>query len=116
MKTFLTAAALALTLAGTAQAQNMFATMEGTQSDNASVITIDPLTATADGFVAIYDYHAATVGKLLGVASVREGANFETRVTLGFPVQNDVIAFLFVGDDFTDPSTAVDSVEIEIED
>ena len=79
------------------------------------MIVIDPLTATADGFVAIYDYHRAEVGALLGVAAIREGANRETRVTLGHPVRQDVIAFLFSGNSFDDPSTAVDSIEIDID-
>jgi len=76
---------------------------------------IEPLSATADGYIAIYDHHRDEVGKLLGVASVREGSNRETRVTLGHPVRNDVIAFLFTGSDFNNPANAVDSVEIDID-
>lgn len=116
MKTLLTAGAFVLSLAGAAQAQNMFAFMEAAQGENSSVIVIEPLTASADGYIAIYDNHRGEVGSLLGVASIREGSNRETRVTLGHPVQNDVIAFLFAGGDFNDPATAVDSVEIDIED
>ena len=115
MKTLLSAVVMSLTLAGTAQAQNMFAHM-GNQDSGTSVVTIEPLTATEDGFIAIYDHHRGVVGALLGVASVRKGANRETRVYLGHPVQNDIIAFLFAGSDFTNPLNAVDSIEIDIED
>jgi hypothetical protein len=115
MKTLLTTGAFILALAGTAQAQDMFAHMAADQDENSSVIVIDPLTATADGFIAIYDHHRGEVGALLGVAAIREGSNRETRVTLGHPVTQDVIAYLFTGEDFTDPSKAVDSVEIDIE-
>lgn len=115
MKKFLTAAVLSVSLVGAAQAQNMFARMTNSQDENTSVIEIEALTATADGYVAIYDNHRGEIGRLLGVASVQEGANLNMLVQLGRTVQNDVIALLFVGDDFTDPSKAVDSVEIEIE-
>lgn len=115
MKTLMTAGAFVLALAGAAQAQDMFAHMGAAQDEGSSVIVIDPLTATEDGFIAIYDHHRGEVGALLGVASIREGANRETRVNLGHPVDNDIIAYLFNGDDFTDPSKAVDSVEIDID-
>jgi hypothetical protein len=116
MKTLLTAGILAISLSGAAHAQNMFAFMEAPVNKNSSVIVIEPLSAGADGFIAIYDHHRGEVGDLLGVASVREGANRETRVRLGHPVRQDVIAFLFAGSDFTDPSTAVDSIEIDVDD
>ena len=115
MKTLLTTSAVLLTLAGAASAQDMFAHMEASADESSSVIVIDPLTASGDGFVAIYDHHAGEVGELLGVAAIREGANRETRVTLGHPVRTDVIAYLFVGEDFNDPSKAIDSVEIDVE-
>lgn len=115
MKTLLATGAFVFALASTAQAQDMFAFMESSQGKNSSVIVIEPLSATADGYIAIYDHHRDEVGKLLGVASVREGSNRETRVTLGHPVRNDVIAFLFAGSDFNNPANAVDSVEIDID-
>jgi hypothetical protein len=115
MKTFITAAVLAVSLSGAAQAQNMFAIMSSSQDQNASVIVIQPLTATADGYVAIYDNHRGEIGRLLGVAAIQEGANLQTRVQLGRSVQRDVIALLFAGNDFTNPANAVDSVEIEID-
>lgn len=114
MKKILASSILMMALAGAAQAQNMFAHMNDEQ-DGRSTVVIDPLTATGDGYVAIYDYHRAEIGQLLGVASVREGANLETRVQVGRSLQRDVIALLFVGDDFTDPAMAVDSVEIDID-
>jgi hypothetical protein len=49
------------------------------------------------------------------VAAIHEGANLEPRVQLGRSIQNDIIALMFVGDDFTDTSKAVDSAEIEID-
>lgn len=115
MKTFITAAVLAVSLSGAAQAQNMFAIMTNSQDQNASVIVIQPLTATADGYVAIYDNHRGEIGRLLGVAAIHEGPNLQTRVQLGRSVQNDVIALLFAGDDFTNPANAIDSVEIDID-
>lgn len=115
MKNLITAAVLAVSMTGAAQAQDMFAFMGESQDEGTSTIVIDSFSATGDGFVAIYDHHNGEVGALMGVASVREGANRETRVSLGRPVQRDVIALLFVGDDFTDPAKAVDSVEIDIE-
>lgn len=114
MKTFLTAGAVVLSLAGAAQAQDMFAYMEMETGLNASVIVIEPINASGDGYVAIYDHNQGEVGRLLGVASVTEGANLETRVRLGRPVTQDAIAFLFIGDDFSDPSMAVDSIEIDV--
>jgi len=115
MKTLVTAGILALTVAGAAQAQNMFAYM-GDQDDGTSTVVVDPFSASGDGYVAVYDHHRGETGDLLGVASVRGGANNETRVQVGRPLRNDVIAYLFVGETFTDPSMAVDSVEIDIED
>lgn len=114
MKQVLTAAVVALSLTGAAQAQDMFALM-GPQEEGTSVIIIEPLTATENGFVAIYDHHGGSIGELLGVASVVKGANNETRVQIGRGVQRDVIALLFAGNDFTDPSKALDSVEIDID-
>lgn len=115
MKTLMAATTLALALGTSAQAQDMFAYMGAPQSEFSSVIVIEPLTASANGFIAIYDFHAGQVGDLLGVASVNEGANRETRVTLGRPVTRDVIAYLFEGSSFDDPSQAIDSIEIDIE-
>lgn len=115
MKTLMTAGAFVLALSGAAQAQNMFAHMSASQDEGSAVIVIDPLTASADGYIAIYDNHRGEIGQLLGVASVREGSNRETRVNLGHPVDQDVIALLFTGNDFMTPSLAVDSVEIDID-
>lgn len=115
MKTLLTAGAFALSFAGIAHAQDMFAYMEAPQDENSNVIVIEALTASSPGFVAIYDHHRGQVGELLGVAAIRAGANSETRVMLGHPVKQDVIAYLFAGSNFSDPSTAVDSVEIDVE-
>lgn len=115
MRSIIAASALVLAMTSTVNAQDMFARMEAPQDEGASTIVIDALTATDDGFVAIFDNHNGVIGELLGAAAVREGANTETRVTLGRPVQRDVIAMLFVGPDFSDPSKAVDSVEIDIE-
>ena len=114
MRSLLAATAMMLSLTGAAQAQDMFAFM-GDQEAGSSVIIIEPLNASEDGFVALYDYHTGVVGELLGVASVVQGANNQTRIQVGRGVQRDVIAFLFAGNDFTDPSKAVDSVEIDIE-
>lgn len=115
MKTLLTTAILSLALATAAQAQDMFAHMEASQDKFSTTIVIDAFSATADGYVAIYDHHRGEIGELLGVASIREGANRETRVRLGRPVRRDAIALLFTGGDFMDPSQAVDSVEIDVE-
>ena len=104
-----------MSFSGAAYAQDMFAFMEASVDKNSSVIVIEPLTARSNGFIAIYDHHLDEVGELLGVASVQEGANFETRVRLGRPVRQDVIAFLFAGNDFMDPSKAVDSIEIDVD-
>ncbi|WP_439155022.1 hypothetical protein [Yoonia sp.] len=116
MKNIFAASILAMAVAGAgaANAQDMFAYM-GDQADGISTVIIDPFNASGDGYVAVYDHHRGDVGKLLGVASVHEGANNETRVQVGRPLRNDVIALLFVGDDFSNPSEAVDSVEIDIE-
>ncbi len=114
MKNLITATIVGLSLAGAAQAQDMFAYM-GSQDRGTNVITIDPFSASADGYVAIYDNHNGEIGRLLGVASIQEGANLQTRIQVGRGVNRDAIALLFAGDDFTDPSKAVDSVEIDIE-
>lgn len=114
MKKLLAATIVAVAVASAAQAQNMFAYM-GDQDDGTSTVIIDAFSATGDGYVAIYDHHTGEIGSLLGVASIHQGANAETRVQVGRPLRNDVIALLFVGDDFSDPSTAIDSVEIDID-
>lgn len=114
MKKFIAASIAAMTIAGAAQAQDMFAFM-GNQEEGTGTIIIEPLSASGDGYIAIFDYHKDVVGDLLGVASVNEGANSETRVQVGRPLHRDVIAYLFIGDEFMDPSLAVDSVEIDIE-
>ena len=114
MKKIIMASVLAIATSGAAHAQDMFAFMAQSQDAN-DIIVINPLNASDDGFVAIYDHHAGQVGELLGVAKIRKGANSQTRVQLGTTVRNDVIAYLFTGDDFTDPANAVDSVEIDIE-
>ena len=113
MKKILLATAIVAATATAATAQNMFALM-GDQSASNTII-IEPLNATADGYVAVYDHHTGEIGDLLGVARVYEGANRQTRVQIGRTVNRDVIALLFVGNDFSDPSAAVDSVEIDIE-
>ncbi len=114
MKKIIIASVLAIATSGAAQAQDMFAFMAQSQQAN-DIIVINPLNASEAGFVAIYDHHAGQVGELLGVAKISEGANAQTRVQLGTTVRNDVIAYLFAGDDFSDPAKAVDSVEIEVE-
>ncbi|MGJ8609749.1 MAG: hypothetical protein ACSHWY_01550 [Octadecabacter sp.] len=112
MKKLATLATVVALAASPVLAQDMFAVMDETVT-NASAITIQPFTATADGYVAVYDYHAGQVGVLLGVASVSEGANTETRIQLGRVLDHDLIALLFNGE-IGDPSTAVDSVEIDV--
>ena len=96
-----------------ANAQNMFAFM-GDQ-DATNTIIIEPINAEADGYVAVFDNHTGEVGELLGVARVYAGANRQLRVQTGRTIRQDVIAFLFAGDSFTDPANALDSVEIDIE-
>lgn len=115
MKKLIPASLLALSIAASspASAQDMFAFMAPGQ-DASSTIVINPLNASADGYVAVFDHHANSVGELLGVARVRQGANSEIRVQLGNTVRRNTIAFLFVGNDFMDPSKAVDSIEIDI--
>jgi hypothetical protein len=93
----------------------MFALMGNSLDNNSNVIIIQPLNATAGGYVAIYNDDLGEIGRLLGVAAIHEGANLEPRVQLGRSIQNDIIALMFVGDDFTDTSKAVDSAEIEID-
>ena len=114
MKNLVLASVLAIATAGAAQAQDMFAFMTQSQEAN-DVIVINPLNASEDGFVAIYDHTNGSVGELLGVARIRQGGNAQTRVQLGTIVRQDVIAYLFAGNDFTDPSKAIDQVEIEID-
>ena len=115
MKKTILATTIAILSATAVSAQDMFARMEADVDQNSSVIVFEPLTASADGYVAVFDNHQDEVGRLLGVASVREGANSETRVVLGHPVRQDVIAFLFTGDDFMNPDNAVDSIKIDVE-
>ena len=115
MKNVMIAGALALLVAVPANAQDMFATMEMAQDEGSSQIVLNPFSASSDGYVAIYDNHRGEIGNLLGVASIKAGANRETRIGLGHPVRRDVIALLFAGGDFMDPSKAIDSVKIDIE-
>ena len=113
MKTLFAAATVAALAVTPAIAQNMFALMDDSV-DNASSILIEPLNVTGDGFIAVYDYHRDEIGPLLGVASVSEGANTATRIQLGRVLNHDLIALLFVGE-IGDPSEAIDSVEIDVE-
>lgn len=113
MKTLFAAATVAALAVTPAFAQNMFALMDDSV-DNASSILIQPLTATGDGFIAVYDYNREEIGPLLGVASVKAGANTATRIQLGRQLNHDLIALLFIGE-IGDPADAVDSVEIDVE-
>jgi hypothetical protein len=113
MKKIILATVVMAAMSTAATAENMFAFM-GDQ-DASNVIIIEPLTASADGYIAVYDNHTDTIGELLGVARVYEGANNQTRVQVGRTVRKDVIAFLFAGNDFSDPTTAVDSIKIDID-
>ena len=113
MKTLFAAATVAALAVTPALAQNMFALMDDSV-DNASSILIEPLTATGDGFIAVYDYHQDKIGPLLGVASVSEGANTATRIQLGRRLNHDLIALLYIGE-IGDPSEAVDRVEIDLD-
>lgn len=78
------------------------------------MIVLEPITATNEGYVVIYDYHGAEIGEMLGLARVREGANREIRVKLGQRVRRDVIAVLYSSDDISNPANAIDTVEIDI--
>jgi hypothetical protein len=94
-------------------AQDMFAYMAD-EGAGQNVIVIDPFSATDSGYVALYDHHNGEVGELLGATRIYQGANTQTRIQVGRGVQRDVIAFLFAGNDFSNPANAIDSVEIEI--
>ena len=113
MKTLFAAAAVAALSVTPAFAQDMFAIMDDSVN-NASSILIQPLTATGDGYIAVYDYHRDEIGPLLGVASVSEGANNATRIQLGRQLNHDLIALLYIGE-IGDPSQAVDQVEIDVD-
>jgi len=113
MKKIASLAAVAALTAAPAFAQDMFAVMDDSVG-NASSILIEPLTATGDGFIAVYDYHLGEVGDLLGAASVSEGANTHTRIQLGRVLNRDLIALLYIGE-IGNPDDAVDSIEIDVE-
>lgn len=112
MKTLFAAATVAALSVTPAFAQNMFALMDDSV-DSASSILIEPLNASEDGFIAVYDYNREEIGQLLGVASVTAGANTATRIQLGRQLNHDIIALLFIGE-IGDPSEAIDSVEIDV--
>lgn len=114
MKKIIAAGLMVVASASASFAQDMFAYMDDEEAGQ-NVIVIDPFTASNSGYVALYDHHNGEVGELLGATRIYQGANTQTRIQVGRGVQRDVIAFLFAGNDFSDPSRAIDSVEIDIE-
>lgn len=115
MKNVFIASALALAFAAPVAAQDMFAVMSMDEDRGTSRIDIEPFNASGDGFIALYDYRGGVTGELLGVASFVEGANATTNVTVGRGLRNDVIALMFIGDDFSDPAKAVDQFVIDVQ-
>lgn len=111
-KTLLPAAIVA-TLGTAALAQNAFLYQEGAQMQPATAITINGVTAEADGVVAIYDYTAGEYGDLLGMQAVFAGANADVTVPLQVPALQDVAAVLYQGGVKT-PESGLAMLEIDI--
>ena len=115
MKNFIPVCVIAFSAAfsGAAHAQDSFTLMNHSM-DPTNVIELSPFNASADGYVAIYENHGGVVSNFLGATRIHAGANGTTRVNIGMDHRDNVVALLFLGNNYMDPSTAVDSFEIQI--
>jgi len=108
-----TAAAAALTIAGSAAfANNSFG--QQMDLDETSTIGIELVNSETAGTVVIYDYQGGEFGEVLGMAEVNAGANNDVRVILDQPAMDDVAAVLYNGE-VTTPADSAAWIEIDIE-
>ena len=107
-------AAFAAALGTAAIAENAFLYQEGDQMVSATEITINGVTAEADGTVVIYDYSTGEYGDMLGMTEVFAGANSDLIVPLQQPAVADVVAVLYAGEPTT-PDMGVAMLEIDVE-
>ena len=115
MNTMLKTAALtaALALGSSAAYANNFGFQ--TQVDDSNSITLDLVTADADGFVVIYDYDGGEFGDIVGQAPVQMGANADVIVPLdGDTMAADLAAVLYAGP-ITTPMEADAWIELDVE-
>lgn len=105
-KTFIAAAATALTL-GTAASADGFFSLQST-FDAGSVVELGTVSATGPATVEIFDYHRGEIGALLGTEMLNAGANANVRVDVGRTPIHDVIAVLTVD------GQVVDTQELDI--
>ena len=116
MNTMLKTAALtaALALGSTAASANNFGFQ--TQVDEGNAITLDLVTADADGFVVIYDYNGGDFGEIVGQAPVQMGANADLIVPLAADTMSaDLAAVLYAGP-ITTPMEADAWIALDVDD
>ena len=87
---------------------------------DAKVVTLDVVTADADGYVVIYDYTGGEIGEAFGHAEILMGANSEVVVGIDGNVVGDLLAVLYEGayDEtmMPDPATGTATLEIDVQD
>lgn len=89
--------AIALTAASSTTADTYFA--NGTTLASSDMLDVGLITSDAAGTVEVYDFHTGTIGALLGTQDIHQGANTDVRVRTGFPVSQDVLVVVRVGDE-----------------
>lgn len=107
-------AAAALIAASTTVATAAGFGIQTTVEDDSS-ITLDRVRADADGVVVIYDYSGGDFGAVLGSADLNSGANVDVRVQLDPNIAQTLAAVIYEGP-MTEPSMAVDWIELDISD
>ena len=115
MKVTATAAALALGSTA-AYANSGFGQQEIIMDDNA--ITLDLVVADTAGVVAVYGFSGGELGEMIGMTTVNAGANADVIINLdpAYPLNANerVVAFLFEGEDMSDPMTATAKITLDV--
>jgi hypothetical protein len=93
---FMTAATAFLVTTATVSTADTFFGL-GANLESGNLLRLGTITADADGFVEVYDYHRGAVGALLGVEDIHFGANTDVRVHTQLPVYRNVIAMVRIG-------------------
>ena len=108
-KTFAIALA-ATTIAGSAALADSYILFTAETQEEGSTVQFDTIQADAAGAIEVYDYNGGTIGDMLGMMEVSEGANSDVMVDIGVAPTSNLIALLRVD------GLVVDAQEIEFTD
>ena len=116
MNTLMKSTALAATIAMTATtafANNAFGFQ--TKVDDSSNIELDLVTASADGFVVLYDYSGGEFGEVLGTAEVLAGANDDVIIPVLPTANTDQMAAVLYAGPITTPMESDAWINLEVD-